>query len=189
MNGSDTTVFGDYIEPDAVDYEGSLTFSIKAAYIEKRVVWKSKDITAEFLGNFWENMLENQDIKSTLHFVCAELMENAVYHSMAGDYMVRINLCFSREELLVYVMNIAEAAKMEDFKIYIRTLLETENLQKLFIKRMKEAKKQKSSKSQLGLITILKDRGAKLAWKIEHIQDTAAVTTLARIPVKGKEPL
>jgi hypothetical protein len=187
MTEANITVLGDFTDPEQVDFEGALTFSIKAAYIEKGKLWKSKDITAEFLGNFWRTMLDLKHIKSTLHFVCAELMENAVYHSITSDYLILIQLCFKSDELLIYVKNSAETVKIENFKDFVRSLLEAENLQKLFIKRMKEAKKSGSKKSQVGLITILKDRGAKLSWKLEQSGDITVVTTLAKISLKGKE--
>ncbi len=187
MGDADATILGDYVAPENIAFEGSMSFSVKAACIEKKTAWKSRDIAAEFLGTFWENMLGNKRIKSTLHFVCAELMENAVCHSAATDYMIRIQLCFREDELLVYVKNSANTHKIKRFKAFIRTLLAAEDLQKLFVKKMKDAKKTRTRKSQLGLITILKDRGARLAWKFDLKADVTDVTTLARIPVKEKE--
>lgn len=187
MAKSETVVIGDYIEEQQLEIEGALTFNVKAAYIEKKTIWKSKDITADFLGQFWENMLDNQGIKSTLHFVCAELMENAVNHSVATDYMIVIKLCFSKKELLVYVKNAANTLEIEEFKAFIHMLLQSDDLQKLFVKRIKDAKKSKSKKSQLGLITILKDRGASLAWKMEPGEAITEVTTMARIPIQRKD--
>ncbi|MEZ4527440.1 MAG: DUF6272 family protein [Desulfobacterales bacterium] len=187
MSESAITILGDFAEPELVDFEGLLSFTIKADYIEKEKLWKSKDLTAEFLGNFWRQLLDNEDIKSTLHFVCAELMENAVYHSVKSDYLVMIQLCFKSDELLVYVKNSAKTEKVEDFKSFVRSLLETENLQKLFVQRMKEARKSGTRKSQVGLITIIKDRGAKLSWKFEQKADITLITTMARISLKRKD--
>lgn len=186
---SDVTLIGNFVDPTEVDVEGMLSFSIKAGYIKKNIMWKSKDITAEFLGKFWENMLENENIKSTLHFVCAELLENAVYQSVTTDYMVQIHLCFSHYNLLVYVRNIAETEKIEEFADYVQSLLESDNLQKLFVQKMKAAKKAKDKKSQLGLITILKDRGAQLAWRFRPELDVTEVTTMAKISIKEGDVL
>jgi len=188
MSKSDKTILGDFIDPELVDFEGALTFSIKAAYVEKGKLWKSKDLTAEFLGDFWKTVLDIEHIKPTLHFVCAELLENAVYHSITSDYLIKIQLCFKQDELLVYVKNSAETKKVEEFKSFIHLIFESDNLQKLFIQRMKAAKKSGSKeKSQVGLITILKDRGAKLSWLLEQESDVTNVTTLARIPLKEKD--
>ncbi len=187
MNESCDSIFGDYIEPASVEFEASLTFSIKAVILEKEKLWKSKDLTAEFLGDFWKNILDIEVMKSTIHFVCAELLENAVYHSKNSEYFVLIELCFKTDEMLIYVKNSADTDIIPNFKIFIKTLLETDNLQKLFIRRMKEAKKTGSNKSQVGLITIMKDRGAKLSWKFKEQQNITNVTTMARIPLKGKE--
>jgi hypothetical protein len=184
---TNVTVMGDFVDPKETEFEGSLTFSIKAAYIEKGKLWKSKDLTAEFLGDFWRNILDIEEIKSTLHFVCAELLENAVYHSAKSDYMIMIQLCFKTDELLVYVKNSAETKKVESFKEFVRSILETENLQKLFIQRMKNAKKSGSKRSQVGLITIMKDRGAGLSWKIEQEREVSLITTLSRISLKRKD--
>ena len=189
MNESNVIIWGDYIDPLEIELEASLRFSIKAEYIEKKKIWKSKDITAEFLGNFWQNMLNDDTIKSTLHFICAELLENAVHHSLAGNYLVKIQLCFKCDELMIYVKNVVKTENLDYFKTFVHALLETENLQKLFIQRMKDAKKTGSKKSQVGLITIMKDRGAKLAWKLEQGKNETQVTTLARIFLNRKETI
>lgn len=184
---ANVTVMGEFVDPRDTDFEGSLTFSIKAAYIEKGKLWKSKDLTAEFLGNFWKNILDIEGIKSTLHFVCAELLENAVSHGVRSDYLIMIQLCFKSDELMVYVRNNAATEKIEAFKNFARSILETEDLQKLFVQSMKNAKKSGSKRSQVGLITILKDRGAKLSWKLEQGKDMTLITTLSRISLKGKD--
>lgn len=189
MSESNVTILGDFIEPEAVNFEGSLSFNIKAAYIEKKKLWKSKDITAEFLGDFWKAVLDIEDIRPKIHFVCAELMENAVYHSIKSDYLIRIQLCFMSDELLIYVKNSIETGKAEDLKEFIRILLEAENLKKLFVQKMKAARKSGSKKSQVGLITIIKDRGAKLSWKLEQESEITSVMTLARIDLKEKGDL
>lgn len=187
MSEADITILGDFTDPEDVDFEGSLSFCIKADYVEKEKLWKSKDLAAEFLGNFWKHILDIENIKSTLHFVCAELLENAVNYSIKSDYMIVIQLCFKTDELMVYVKNTMKSEKTEDFKEAARAVLEAENLQKLFIQKMKEAKKTGSKKSQVGLITIVKDRGAKLSWKLEQKPDMTLITTLAKISLRGKD--
>jgi hypothetical protein len=183
---NEAVILGDYFDPETMDFEGTLAFSIKAGYIEKKKIWKGKDITAEFFGNFWQTLLDDQTLQPTLHFICGELMENAVHHGISPDYLIRIDLCFKLDELMIYVKNRTDTKQIEGFKKIVRLLLETQDLKKLFIQRMKEAKKTGSKKSQVGLITIIKDRGAKLAWKIEPGTDETNVTTMARIPLKRK---
>lgn len=178
-------IIGDYVEPEPADFEGSLSFSIRAAYIEKRKLWKSKDLMADFFGNFWNNILDRKDIKSTLHFICSELLENAVNHSIESDYLITIKLCFKQDEILVNVENSEATHKIPVFQAYIRSLLNTANLQQLFVVRIKEAKISGCQKSQVGLITILKDRGAVLSWKFEQGPDITRVTTQAKITLKG----
>jgi len=185
MHDCGVTLLGDFVDPAIADFDCSLTFTLKAVYIEKARLWKSKDLSAEFFGEFWNNLLDIHDVKPRLHFICAELLENAVYHSTAADYQIMIQLCLKQDELLVYVRNSDRTENMAEFKDFIHMLLEAEDLQDLFIQRMKEIRKSGSRKSQVGLITIVKDRGAQLAWKLEEKPDITLVTTLARIPLKG----
>lgn len=182
-----TKIFGEFTEPETSNVEGALSFSFKAGYLEKGKLWKSKDISAEFIGDFWKNILDIDDIKPTLHFICAELLENAVYHSVSSNYLVRIGLFFKTEELLIYVTNSLETEKIPEFSEFINTMLTSDNLQKMFIQRMKAAKKSGTKKSQVGLITIMKDRGATLSWKIQEGVQSSVVTTLAKIKVQRKE--
>ncbi len=181
MNETDMCVLGDFIDPECIDFEGSLSFTVKAGYIQKEKLWKSKDLTAEFLGSFWKHMLDLESVESTLHFICAELLENAVNYSLKSDYLIVIQLCFKSDELLVYVRNSAKIEQAEKLKTFIRPILEAENLQQMFVQRIKAAKKHGGKKSQVGLIVLTKDRRAKLSWKIERKGDMAQVTTMAKI--------
>lgn len=181
MDDIKITVLGDYSSLELTDCEGAMDFSFKAGYLESRDFWKKKDLFAEFLGNLWENILDTEDIKPTLHYICSELLENAVYHSKRADYMIRVKLLLRTDELLLYVTNIIETEKVDAFMAYIRSLLEAKDLQGLFVQKMRTARESGSRKSQLGLITIMKDRGARLSWKFEQGPETTSVTTLARI--------
>lgn len=184
MNTNDNiTTWGDYIEDVVSDIECSLTFSFRASHFEKAKLWQSKDLSAEFFGNIWNNLIELEGIKPTLHFICAELLENAVYHSSTAEYKVVIHICLKPGELLVYVTNHANTAYLEELKTFIGLLITTDNIQELFIERLKESKETGEKKSQLGLITIIKDRGAKLGWKLCEEGAITKVTTLARIPL------
>jgi len=187
MNKSNITIIGDYINANQRGFDSSLILYFKASHIEKSKLWKSKDLSAEFLGNFWLNIIDIDTLKSTLHFICAELLENAVCHSIKSEYMIMIKLCFNIDELLIYVKNNAETKKIEEFKKFINAILSSKDLQKLFVKKIKDAKKFNTKKSQVGLITIIKDRGANLSWKFKQDNDITIVTTLARISLNKKD--
>jgi len=181
------SILGNYIEPENSDCEGTLTFKFKAGYIEKSKLWKNKDLSSEFIGNFWTNVLGIDSIKPKLHFICAELLENAVYHSIKSDYIIMIQLCFKADELLIYVQNKTDTQQIDDFRLFIQTILDAKDLQKLFVQAIKNAKNSEIKKSQVGLITIIKDRGASLAWKLNNEGELTSVTTLARISLKKEK--
>lgn len=183
MSKETVTLLGDYCEPRPSDIECSLTFSLKAGHIEKTKLWKSKDLSAEFFGNFWHNLIDFKDIKPKLHFICAELLENAVYHSTATDYRITVHFCFKTDELLVYVKNSNKTEQTRAFKKFIRQVIEADDIQALFINKLKASKKSGGKRSRIGLITIVKDRGATLGWQFKEGPEHTVVTTLARIPL------
>ena len=182
----EVTLLGDYEDPETYDFECSLAFDLKAVHIERARLWKSKDLSAEFFGNFWNSLLDLEELKPRLHYICAELLENAVYHGSDSNYRIMVHLCLKKDEMLVYVTNRDKIERVDKFKEFVAQLLGTENIQKLFVEKIREARKAKERKSQVGLITLIKDRGAKLAWRLEEHPEFFRVTTMARISLRKK---
>jgi len=187
-------VIGDYFDQqDSELFDLSSTLRLRANSIDQKKLWESKDRSAEFMGDIWSLFVDSEKekrIRTVLHSVCVELIENSVkYGRLAHDYIITIHLCLKSDELLVYIINKSDPSLIEELKTSARLVLSTDNIIKLFKRKMKEAKaakKQGQSKSQLGFIRILM-QNVKLAWRIEIGPEIAVVTTLARISLTEKD--
>jgi len=145
------------------------------------------------MGDIWSLFVDSEKekrIRTVLHSVCVELIENAVkYGYQAKDYIITTDLCLKSDELLVYVVNKSEPHLISALETSARLIVNTDNIKKLFKQKMKEskaAKKRGESKSQLGFIRITM-QNVRLSWQIEMKPDLAVVTTLARISLTERD--
>jgi len=193
MNEKSITVIGDFIDmKHSVIYDFSSTVRLRAKLINKERLWESKDRSAEFMGAIWGLFLDQEKehrIKTVLHAVCVELIENSLKYGIEGDdYIITVNLCLKDDELQVYTENKTEPSHIPGLETAARMALDTENIMILFKQKMKEAKAAKKlgqTRSQLGFIRIMM-QDVKLAWQIKTGTETV-VTTLARIPLTKKD--
>lgn len=194
MSEEKTVVIGDFIDPkESEKFDLSSTLRLLARSIDKKKLWVSKDRSAEFMGDIWSLFVDTEKeerIKTVLHSVCVELIENSVkYGRQEHDYIITIDLCLKNDELLVYVGNKSNLSQIPELEACARLILDTDNIRKLFKQKMKEAKaakKQGKSKSQLGYIRIVM-QNVSLAWQIKMGSEIAVVTTMARISLTKKD--
>jgi len=187
-------VIGDYINPGEIqDFDLSSTLKLRAKSIDQQKLWESKDCSAEFMGDLWSlfvDMEKEKRIRTVLYSVCVELIENSVkYGCNNSDYMITVDLCLKRDELLVYVMNKSDLSQISALEASARLVLNCDNIKALFKQKMREAKaakKQGKNKSQLGYIRIIM-QDVKLAWHIEMESVLSVITTLARISLSTKD--
>ncbi len=183
-------VFGNFQEAcDTRNPDVSSTLRLRARSISPKRLWASKDRSAEFMGDIWALFVDAEKaerIKTVLHSVCVELIENAVkYGCREVDCMITVELCLNSDELLAYVTNRTVHAGTGALARSAREILAAEDPRRLFKRKMKAAKRAKEmgeSRSQLGYVRIVM-QNVELAWKIEPSRDFDVVTTLARIPL------
>ena len=188
MDEDKTIVIGDFTElKESEKFDLSSTLRLRARSIDRKKLWASKDRSAEFMGDIWSLFVDSEKekrIRTVLHSVCVELIENAVKYSyQAKDYIITTDLCLKSDELLVYIINKSDPSQISDLETSAHLILNTDNIRELFKQKMKEAKaakKQGKSKSQLGFIQIVM-QNVRLAWQIKIGPEVAVVTTLARI--------
>ncbi len=194
MDEDKMIVIGDFTDlKESQKFDLSSTLRLRASSIDQKKLWESKDRSAEFMGDIWSLFVDSEKekrIRTVLHSVCVELIENAVkYGYQAKDYIITTDLCLKSDELLVYIINKSDPSQISDLETSAHLILNTDNIRKLFKQKMKEAKaakKQGKSKSQLGFIRILM-QNVRLAWQIKIGPEVALVTTLARISLTEKD--
>lgn len=181
-------VIGNFVARQNMErFDLSSTLRLKARLVDPQRLWASKDRSAEFMGDIWSLFIDSEReerLKTVLHSVCVELIENAVKYGLRDhDYLITIDLCLKRDELLVYVTNRCVPSRIPELEASARLVLEADDIRMIFKRKMKEAKAAKrrgERKSQLGFIRIAMQH-VDLAWRIDVEAETAVVTTLARI--------
>ena len=188
------TVFGDFLEAD--DQHEFLTIAFSASDIPLQKRWRNNGLSADFLANYWGtffpeydqmSLLRKKEMKNSIAYVANELLENTMkFHDIQQHAPISLKIAMLEEELRFYVTNCVSLEKAAEFQAYIQHLL-THNSEELYFEQIeKNARGQDETISRLGLLTLLNDYHAKLAWKFEQSgAETRGiiVTIMASIPI------
>jgi hypothetical protein len=195
-------LFGDFAEPLPSQEYLVMGFSPGSISIKRR--WRNNGLSADFLADYMTTffpsedgeMLETPEWKQRIHeFRCAtsyianELLENAMkYHDEAGTVPIDMRMNLNADHVIFQVTNSVNQDLARSFREFIRNLLNTEDISDLYIQQLeKSSLDEASSSSGLGLLTMIQDYGAKLAWRFkpasESNSDEILVTTMVYIAV------
>lgn len=181
-----TQTFGQFVEEGNTREYLVLSFSSTALPFQEQ--WRNNSLSAEFLANYWGNFFLVQDasdphiqaeVKDAVNYITNELLENAIkYHYKPTNMSIRLGIYLFDDMLRFYLTNAINPQSITPFQQYINVLL-TEDLDELYIRQIEQnASREDDTESHLGFLTILNDYQARLAWKLETIQQTPEVTLL-----------
>jgi len=192
MPKSNIAVFGEYIEPDQGSIIGRLSLCFQSGSLNIDELWESSLLSASFLSTFWGKFfpehgqdaeITREKMKDAVHYICSELLGNAVKFSYNSEYMIEICLYLHESELRFYVSNSINPDDVEKFQFFIQRII-SEDTQVLFLEQMEKSAAEDSHESGIGYLTMINDYYVRLSWKFQNIKpETASVTTLARLSV------
>jgi hypothetical protein len=187
-------VYGEYIEivPDGEYLK--MRFSPSSVPLQQR--WRNNGLSADFLSDYWATFFPAHDVESqqrqieirgAICYIANELLENVMKFNYDDiDYPVKLGLYLYEDEFRFYASNAVAPEKVEAFQATIQELL-GEDPAELYIQRLEDnALAPKDGRSRLGLLTMLHDYGAQLAWKFEpspQHSGVPVVTTMVRLAV------
>jgi hypothetical protein len=195
-------LFGDFVEPLPSQEYLVMGFSPGSISIKRR--WRNNSLSADFLADYMttffpmedESMHETPEWKQRIReFRCAtsyianELLENAMkYHDEAGTMPIDMRMNLNANSVIFQVTNSVNQTRALHFREFIRNLLSTEDVAELYIQQLeKSSLSEDNSSSGLGLITMIQDYGARLAWRFRPVSesnfDEILVTTMVYIAV------
>lgn len=173
----------------------TLAFSPSSAPLRTR--WRNNGLSADFLGDYVTTFLpavpsfENRqnEIKHAVTYVANELLENAMkYHQPDVEIPIRIHLELASDRITVSVSNGVSLVQAELYKAFVERFQEG-NAGDLLLRQQEEsARSSESSISCLGLLTMITDYDAQLAWRFDvHavLSQSMTVTTSAVLPLTG----
>ena len=156
--------------------------------------WRNNGLSADFLAAYWETFSRRNatlspytcnEAKDAIRYIANELLENAVkFDYQPSGKPITVAFYFSGCKLRFHITNSIDPQKVGQFQQYIQQL-SSEDLDTLYIQQLeRNACNTYNTESRLGLLTILYNYQAQLAWEFETIQPSPKVimlTTMAQL--------
>ena len=189
-----TQIFGDFIEDRNEQEYLIIGFSPTSLPLQHR--WRNSGLSADFLGDYVSTFFPAEDtasadrqaeIKDGISYVANELLENAMKFTYeAAKHSISIALYLRHDEVRFYVANTLDPETISDFQCFIKKLL-SEDPYELYIDQLeKNIENENEGNSGLGLLTMINDYQADLAWKFgpsERMPENLMVTTMVRLRI------
>ncbi|MEM8719429.1 MAG: ATP-binding protein [Cyanobacteria bacterium P01_G01_bin.39] len=188
---------GDFIHnlPPCREY---LILSFSPGSMSLRQRWRnnclSADFLADYLSTFFLGSKEQQldlakqiEIKSAVSYIANELLENGMKYCVKTSlFPISIQIHLNPKFIVFQLTNSITILQTKDFQDHIKNLLKGDPSEMYLAQLEKNALEENHSSSNLGLLTMLHDYGAKLGWKFELLsaQPTEmAVTTMVQLAI------
>jgi len=185
-------------EPDGRGEYLTLAFSPLSAPLRSR--WRNNGLSADFLGDYVTTFLPadgstasaeggQKEIKHAVTYIANELLENAMkYHEHSIDIPIGIHMDLTGTHITVSATNGISDGQAQRYQNFVQDILR-EDAGELLVRQLEEsALGGGSTKSCLGLLTIINDYGARLGWRFDShppYQQIMTVTTSAVLSLSG----
>ena len=150
------------------------------------------DFVSRYAGFFFDSpstvYLDREEVEDAINYILLELVENALKYSLQGDD-VDVALEMQLDEVQFAVVNPINTGDMSRLETTFHELY-SDDPADLMVRRIEEnAAAPDSLNSGLGLLTILSDYGATVAWQFSDSPQTkrARLTITTRFPVYRSE--
>lgn len=186
-------VIGAFDGKDGQVKEGlELTFSPSSIPLKQR--WRNNGLSADFLADYVttffprdEHDPASQDrqagIRGAVNYIANELLENAMKYSEEHlAHPTTIRLVLAADAILFTGANATSAERGRAFRDFV-TELATSDPGEMYVRQLERSVE--TGGSGLGLLTMINDYGARLAWRFEDLDDGGMrVTTQVRLDIE-----
>jgi hypothetical protein len=192
---SEMKTFGEYTEEKQDQEYLVIHFSPSSVPLRQR--WRNTGLSADFLAEYWSTFFPDSsdltrkrqlEVKESIRFVANELLENLMKFSYEPvNYPVGLALYLFKSEFRFYARNAIDPQSVEPFQARIEELL-SGDLDDLYMRQVgRNVTEEHQRESHLGLLTMARDYGGRLAWKFETLSSEGAeftvVTTMVRLVI------
>ncbi len=165
----------------------SLKLSFWPGLIPLKQRWRNNGLSADFLADYVTTFfpLDDSDprtqqrqieIRGAVSYIANELLENAMkFHAADVAQPISMVLYLHRETVLFQETNAITNADAHRFRQYI-TLLQSSEPSELYIQQL-ESNAVSENSAGMGILTMINDYAAELAWRFDPIDDEGCLVT------------
>ncbi len=161
----------------------TICFSPSASARQQR--WRNYGLSADFLGDYFatffpgnakpsgvaEDLMRRDAVKAAISYIANELLENAIkYHSDLSQEPISISLFLYEDYIVFQSLNLIEPAPAEQFKGFIRGILDAADIDAQFAHQLEKAATGQGE-SHMGLMTMICDYGVEFGWGFKPSPD------------------
>lgn len=184
---------GSFVEPG--DGEGEslvISFSPSSRPLQER--WRNNGLSADFMADYVTTFIPREEgdpsqsehlaeIKGGVAYIANELLENAMkYSPQVLGQPIRIELGLESERAVFTATNATSNEQADFLYAFIDSLAKADPIT-LYMERL-EASARGENEGGLGLLTMVNDYGAELAWRFQPLKnDTVMVTVQVKIEI------
>jgi hypothetical protein len=190
-----TQTFGKFIERQE-EYGEYLKIGFSPTSMPLQQRWRNNGLSADFLADYLCTFFPGEDgastkrqaeIQGAVSYIANELLENAMKFSYApSQHAISLTMYLEADAISLYVTNSVDPKSLVAFQQCIQRLL-TEAPHDLYMEQLTgNVEAENGGFSGLGILTMLNDYGATIAWQFAPMApetDVMAVTTMVRVPV------
>lgn len=172
-------IYGQFI--DQHDGSERLILSFAPGLLPLQQRWRNNGLSADFMGDYVTAFFPRDDadpatiqrqeeIKGAVSYIANELLENAMkYHDDIPDELIKIELILTAERIILTLFNHLSDEQAAAFVGFIHRL-EQSDADTMYMEQL-ESNAMSGSSSGLGLLTMINDYDASLAWRFtDHKQ-------------------
>jgi len=184
-------IVGEFSEA-MVGVNDGLTLTFSASSIPLKHRWRNNGLSADFLADYVttffpkdeadpDSLSRQQGIRSAVSYIANELLENAMKYSSVAAAPTTIKLVLATDAILFSESNCTGAERGAAFLAFVRELA-TSDPSDMYFRQIERSGE--GGGSGLGLLTMINDYGARLAWQFQDLQDgTMRITTQVRLDI------
>lgn len=169
---------------DAAAESLMLRFSPSLLPLQQR--WRNNGLSADFLADYVTTFFPKDEadpaseerriaVRSAVSYIANELLENAMKYSEGGEEPITIRLVLQADRIVFEESNVTLPERAAAYRTFIDELLANDP-HDIYFQRL-EAMAVSGDASGLGLITMITDYAASLAWRFELSADGSAIVT------------
>jgi hypothetical protein len=152
--------------------------------------WHHCATTSDFIGDLFalrvrSSVADNKDVRHSVGYLVNELIENAVKFRAPGE--IQIEASMDSESFRVKISNVLDGAAAARFQTLLAEITRGDPGDLLIQRIEANAAEADSSGSGLGLLTLMSDYGARLAWIFSPAErfDRVQLETFASLPISS----